>query len=160
MKIELRVERLYSCPKHWRLSASWQPNWGPSETPRTSQHYHIEWCKRGPSFSPIMPRDASLRQPMWDFPVRYPINILRWLSHGWELVILDIWRVIQTWLLTWSPLNSTQPTSSLYPYPCVKKYPTSIQLIPMASHSANPALPKSWNQWNGWNNYNIRFFFL
>ena len=43
-----------------RLSASLGPNRRPPETPRISQHYHIEGFKGALSWSPIMLRDARL----------------------------------------------------------------------------------------------------
>ena len=39
------TDQAYSRPRGWRLSASWGPNSGPPETPRTSQHHHIEGIK-------------------------------------------------------------------------------------------------------------------
>ena len=50
----------YSCPRAWRLSASWGPNWGPCEIPWTVTAYHVDKLKRGPEGSPIMLRVASL----------------------------------------------------------------------------------------------------
>ena len=38
-------DQTYSCPRDWCLSALWGPNWGPPETPHTSQPYRIEGFK-------------------------------------------------------------------------------------------------------------------
>ena len=40
---------------------------GPSETPRTSEHYHIEGLIGGPQLDPIMPRHASLADSQCKF---------------------------------------------------------------------------------------------
>ena len=43
-----------------RLSASLGPNRRPPETPRISQHYHIEGFKGALNWAPMMPIDACL----------------------------------------------------------------------------------------------------
>jgi len=35
-------------------------SWGPTEIPRTSQHYYNEGFKDGAQWAPIMSKDASL----------------------------------------------------------------------------------------------------
>jgi len=39
-------ERAHSCPREWRVSASWGPNWG-NKPPQTSRHNGISRCLRG-----------------------------------------------------------------------------------------------------------------
>ena len=42
-------DQAYSCPRDWRLSASWG---GPPESPRTSQDYRNDWVEVGVQLSP------------------------------------------------------------------------------------------------------------
>ena len=36
------TDQTHSCPRDWRLPASWGTNWVPSDNPHASQHYRIE----------------------------------------------------------------------------------------------------------------------
>ena len=55
------TDQTYSCPRDWRLSASGGPIEGPPETPRTSQHYHIEEIKGLPDLE--QPFEKMFRAP-------------------------------------------------------------------------------------------------
>ena len=61
------TNQTYSCPRDWRLSASWVTKLSPIETPRTSQHYRIEGFKGALNWAPIMPRDDSLSDSQYNF---------------------------------------------------------------------------------------------